>query len=57
MANAAAHSSDKNYLNETSGIWSWLTTLDHKRIGIMYFVTVMFFFLLGGIMALLIRLE
>ncbi len=57
MANAAAHGSDKNYLNETSGIWSWLTTLDHKRIGIMYFVTVMFFFLLGGIMALLIRLE
>jgi len=59
MATAAAHghSSDKNYLNETSGIWSWLTTLDHKRIGIMYFISVMFFFLLGGIMALLLRLE
>src|SRR6476469_8165507 len=47
----------KNYLNESSGLWSWLTTLDHKRIGIMYFVTVMFFFLIGGIMALLLRLE
>ncbi|WP_413289727.1 cytochrome c oxidase subunit I [Bdellovibrio sp. HCB337] len=57
MATAHAHSSDKNYLNEASGLWSWLTTLDHKRIGIMYFITVMFFFLMGGIMALLIRLE
>ncbi|MBK9323045.1 MAG: cytochrome c oxidase subunit I [Bdellovibrionaceae bacterium] len=56
MASAAAHS-DKNYLNESSGLWSWLTTLDHKRIGIMYFIAVMFFFLLGGVMALLLRLE
>ena len=56
MANTVAHS-EKNYLNESSGIWSWLTTLDHKRIGIMYFITVMFFFLVGGIMALLLRLE
>jgi len=47
----------KNYLNESSGLWSWLTTLDHKRIGVMYFVSVMFFFLVGGIMALLLRLE
>jgi cytochrome c oxidase subunit 1 len=57
MATSHAHNSEKNYLNESSGIMSWLTTLDHKRIGIMYFVTVMFFFLMGGIMALLIRLE
>ena len=28
----------KNYLNETTGIWSWMTTVDHKRIGIMYLV-------------------
>ncbi|MGE3757856.1 MAG: cytochrome c oxidase subunit I [Pseudobdellovibrionaceae bacterium] len=47
----------KNYLNETSGLWSWLTTLDHKRIGIMYFIAIMIFFLLGGIFALLLRLE
>lgn len=51
------HASGKNYLNESSGLWSWLTTLDHKRIGIMYFIAVMFFFLIGGIMALLLRLE
>lgn len=46
-----------NYINEEKGLWSWLTTLDHKRIGIMYFISVMFFFLIGGIAALLIRLE
>ncbi len=54
MSHAA---SGKNYLNESSGLWSWLTTLDHKRIGIMYFLSVMTFFLIGGIMALLLRLE
>ncbi len=46
-----------NYLNHSKGIWSWLTTLDHKRIGVMYLFTVLTFFLLGGIFALLIRLE
>jgi cytochrome c oxidase subunit 1 len=47
----------KNYLNESSGLWSWLTTLDHKRIGLMYLISVMIFFLVGGIMALLLRYE
>lgn len=46
-----------NYLNEKSGIWSWLTTLDHKRIGILYMCSVMLFFLIGGIFAMLIRYE
>ncbi len=49
--------SGKNYLNETSGIMSWLTSLDHKRIGLMYMISVLTFFLVGGIMALLIRAE
>jgi cytochrome c oxidase subunit 1 len=40
-----------------SGLWSWITTVDHKRIGIMYTVTAFVFFLLGGIEALLIRLQ
>jgi cytochrome c oxidase subunit 1 len=53
MASAAG----KNYINEFKGIGSWLTSLDHKRIGLMYLISVMFFFLVGGIMALLIRLE
>lgn len=46
-----------NYLNEKSGLWSWLTSLDHKRIGIMYMISVLTFFFLGGVFALLIRLE
>ncbi len=56
MAAAGSHS-DKNYINESSGIWSWLTTLDHKRIGIMYMIAVMIFFMIGGIYALLLRTE
>jgi cytochrome c oxidase subunit I len=47
----------KNYLNETKGIWSWMTTVDHKRIGIMYLCAVCTAFLLGGIFALLVRLS
>jgi cytochrome c oxidase subunit 1 len=47
----------QNYINHEKGLLSWFTTLDHKRIAILYFVTVMTFFLFGGIAALLIRLE
>jgi cytochrome c oxidase subunit I len=47
----------KNYLNETTGIKSWLTTVDHKRIGIMYLCAVCTAFLMGGIFALLVRLS
>ncbi len=47
----------KNYLTDPKGLWSWLSTVDHKRIGIMYLVSVMGFFLVGGIFALLIRLS
>jgi cytochrome c oxidase subunit 1 len=39
------------------GIWSWVTTTDHKRIGLLYGVTAILFFLVGGIEALLIRLQ
>ncbi|MBC7385334.1 MAG: cytochrome c oxidase subunit I [Cryobacterium sp.] len=46
-----------NYLNHSKGLKSWLTTLDHKRIGLMYLATVLFFFLLGGIFALIMRLN
>src|SRR5215469_8487907 len=47
----------KNYLTETTGIWSWMTTLDHKRIGIMYLVGVLTAFFIGGVFALLVRLS
>jgi cytochrome c oxidase subunit 1 len=40
-----------------TGVLSWLTTTDHKKIGIMYMVTAFSFFIAGGIMALLIRTE
>lgn len=52
-----ANHSGSNYINHEKGLWSWLTTLDHKRIGILYFITVSLFFLIGGIFALLIRTE
>lgn len=40
-----------------TGVWSWITTIDHKRIGILYGVTAFFFFLLGGIEALIMRAQ
>ncbi len=46
-----------NYLTHTRGIWSWLYTLDHKRIAVLYTVSILGAFLLGGIFALLIRTE
>ncbi len=46
-----------NYLTYPKGIWSWLSTLDHKRIGIMYLASTILFFLVGGIYAILVRLE
>ncbi len=40
-----------------SGIWGWLTTVDHKRIGTMYGITAFIWFLIAGIEALLIRIQ
>ena len=42
---------------DSTGWRSWITTVDHKRIGIMYGVASIFFFLIGGVEALLIRLQ
>ena len=39
------------------GLWSWISTVDHKRIGIMYLITTFFFFLVGGVFALVLRLQ
>src|SRR3989304_896507 len=41
----------------TTGAWSWITTVDHKKIGILYGVTAFAFFIVGGTEALLIRLQ
>ena len=43
--------------HEETGIWSWITTVDHKRIGIMYFITSLLFLGVGGVEALLIRIQ
>lgn len=51
----ATHHPD--YLSDGKGLKSWLFTIDHKRIGLMYLWAVLFFFLVGGIFALLIRAE
>src|SRR3954468_20514908 len=42
---------------ERTGLLDWLTTTDHKKIGILYLVTTFVFFLIGGVEALLIRLQ
>jgi len=42
---------------EETGLWSWITTVDHKRIGIMYFLMSAFWFFVGGIEALIIRAQ
>ncbi|WP_165995196.1 cytochrome c oxidase subunit I [Bacillus sp. Cs-700] len=38
-------------------VWDWLTTVDHKKIGILYLVSGAFFFLLGGLEAILLRVQ
>ena len=50
------NASPRGYL-EARGIWAWFYTLDHKRIGVMYLFTTLFFFLVGGVFALLIRIK
>jgi cytochrome c oxidase subunit I len=47
----------ENYLNQEYGIKSWLLTTDHKRIALLYLLSITFFFFIGGFFALLIRLE
>ena len=42
---------------DPSGVWSWITTVDHKRIGILYGVTAFIMFLIGGIEAMLMRVQ
>ena len=47
----------QSYLKAEKGLWAWMTTVDHKKIGLMYLAAITFFFTMGGIMALLIRTE
>ncbi|HYC62282.1 MAG TPA: cytochrome c oxidase subunit I [Thermoanaerobaculia bacterium] len=47
----------RNYLNDEYGVLSWLLTKDHKRIAILYLISVSIFFVVGGVIAFLMRLE
>ncbi len=40
-----------------TGIWSWISTVDHKKIGILYGVTAFAFFMVGGLEALIMRFQ
>ena len=53
----AAVQEREHYLNASYGIKSWLLTKDHKRIALLYLVTITLFFFLGGAFATLIRIE
>jgi cytochrome c oxidase subunit 1 len=58
MATAVLESGEREtYLNKEYGIKSWLLTVDHKRIALLYLIGITFFFFIGGFFALLIRLE
>jgi cytochrome c oxidase subunit 1 len=47
---------EESYLHG-GGLLGWLTTIDHKRIGVLYGLTTLVFFLMGGIEALLMRIQ
>ena len=48
---------ERHYLNNGHGLKSWLLTKDHKRIAIMYLISISVMFFLGGLFAVGIRLE
>ncbi len=52
-----AAAAGRNYLNESTSLRSWLLTTDHKRIAWLYLGSITFFFIIGSLAALLIRLE
>lgn len=47
----------KHYLNSGTTVKSWLLTLDHKRIGVLYLLSITLFFIIGGVAAVLFRLD
>lgn len=54
---SASISTEPNFFQVKKGLSSWLFTLDHKRIGLMYFYAIVSFFIVGLILGLLMRLE
>jgi len=55
------HADEGSYLTPKGGFWTtildWATTVDHKKIGVMYLVAILFMFFLGGMVAIAVRLE
>ncbi|MCU1244139.1 MAG: cytochrome c oxidase, subunit, partial [Acidobacteria bacterium] len=47
----------RNYFNEEYGVLSWLLTKDHKRIGLLYLISVTALFMIGGFFAAMMRIE
>jgi len=47
----------RNYLNAAYSVRSWLLTVDHKRIALLYLLSITFFFLIGGLAAAFVRVE
>jgi cytochrome c oxidase subunit 1 len=47
----------RNYLDDGYSVRSWLLTVDHKRIAILYLLSITFFFVIGGLAASLLRLD
>ena len=54
---ASRHLPGRNYLNNGYTVRSWLLTTDHKRIAILYLLSVTFFFVIGGVAATIVRLD
>ena len=44
-------------LKENEGMLSWVASVDHKQIGIMYLFSTLIFFIIGGLEALIIRIQ
>lgn len=57
MSVASAHDHHESYLTEGKTIRSWLLTVDHKRIGLLYLFSIIAFFFVGGTAAAIFRLE
>ena len=54
---ASRHLPGRNYLNAGYTVRSWLLTTDHKRIAILYLLSITFFFVIGGLAATVVRLD
>src|SRR5262245_12771278 len=55
--NAQTAGAPRHYLNDNYGVKSWLLTVDHKRIALLSLASVTFMFMLGGLFAIMVRLE